>query len=118
MCTSIAGCASFGDSQPQTEQGARITLTLENADDTEQRYEVEAVWGGDSRSQFSGTLQAGESDIEMLATTATAPESATFFVGATNDGQRGTWNPTDCRDYHVDAVIGDGTPSFETTCQV
>lgn len=90
---------------------------LENAGDTEQRYEVEAVWGGDSRSQFSGTLQPGESDVEMVATTATAPESATVFIGAADGGQSGTWNPTDCPDYRVDAVIEAGTPSFETVCR-
>jgi len=91
---------------------------LENRSDTEQDYEVEVVWGGNNRSQFSGTLQPAEADAEMLATTGTAPESATFFIGSANSGQSDTWKPTDCPDYRVDAVIENGNPSFETTCQV
>ncbi|KTG08833.1 hypothetical protein AUR64_13520 [Haloprofundus marisrubri] len=118
MCTSVAGCTSFGDSRTTTGQSARVTIVLENPSDTEQRYEIEVVWGEGNRSQFSGVLQPAASDVEMLATTGTAPESATFFVGAANSGQSGTWNPTDCPDYRVDAVIENGNPSFETTCQV
>ena len=93
-------------------------IVLENPDDTEQDYEIEVSWGEDNRSQFSGTLQPAESDVEMLATTGAAAESATFFIGAANSGQSGTWNPIDCPDYRVDAVIEAGNPAFETTCQV
>ena len=117
-CGPIAGCTSFSESQTEAGQSARITIGLENPGDTEERYEIEVVWGGGGdRSQFSGTLRPG-SDVEMLATTGAAAESATFFIGAANSGQSGTWNPTDCPDYRVDAVIETGNPSFDTTCQV
>jgi len=100
-----------------TGRDARIQIVLENADDTKQDYEVEVSWGENNRSQFSGTLAPTETDTEMLATTGVAPDEATFFIGAAADRQSGTWSPTDCPDYRVNAVLEDSTPSLETTCQ-
>lgn len=116
-CTGLAGCASFSDSQTENRQNARIVIALNNPGDVEQDYEVEVTWGYNNRSQFSGTLQPAESNTEMLATTAGAPESATFFIGTANSSRSGEWNPIDCPDYRVDAVIEDGTQSFDTACE-
>jgi hypothetical protein len=120
-CAAIAGCASFSDSQTEAQQDARITIAVENPDNTDQDYEIEVSWGENNRSQFSGYLQPAESDAEstvvVLDATGAAPESATFFIGAANSEQTGTWSPTDCPNYRVDAVIEDGEPSFDTTCQ-
>lgn len=92
-------------------------IILSNADTTERAYEVEVNWGNNNRSQFTGTLQAEETESEMVATTGSAPESAEFVIKATNSAQSGTWSPTGCTDYRVDAVIENGIPSFETSCQ-
>jgi hypothetical protein len=54
----------------------------------------------------------------MIATIGTAPESADFLIDTANSVQSGTWSPTDCPDYRVDAIIENGDPSFDTTCQV
>jgi hypothetical protein len=53
----------------------------------------------------------------MVATTGTAPESATVVVDAPGGAQSDTWRPTDCPDYRVAAVIEDGSPTLETTCR-
>lgn len=113
----LAGCASFSGPQTATGQSGRITIVLDNADDTERTYEVEVDWGDNNRSLFSGVLPPGATDSEMVAVTGTAPESADFLIQSTNNARSGTWNPTDCADYLVDAVIENGTPSFDTRCQ-
>lgn len=120
VCTTLSGCTFFSDPQTETGQSARVVIGLQNPSETEQRYEMQVTWDGSDYSQFSGTLQPEGSGIEMIATTDTAPDSATFFIGIASSGEsaQGTWNPTECRDYRVDAVIENGTPSFEATCRV
>lgn len=119
VCTTLAGCTFSGDSQTETGQSTRVVIGLQNPSKTEQRYEVEISWDGANYSQFSGILQPESSETEMIATTDTAPDSATFFIATTSSDEsaQGTWNPLDCPNYRVDAVIGKGTPSFDTICQ-
>lgn len=108
---------SFSGPQTATGESARIVIVLENADDIDRAYEVAVNWAENNRSLFSGTLQPGETDSEMVATTGTAPESAEFLIESANSTQSGTWSPTDCPNYRVDAVIENGNPSFDTSCQ-
>jgi hypothetical protein len=90
MWTSLVVCTSFNGPRTATGRSARITIVLENPTDTEQDHEIAVIWGGNNRSQFSGTLQTADSNVEMIATTGTAPESATFVIGSANSGQSGT----------------------------
>ena len=115
--TGLSECVSFTAHQTETRHSASIAMVLENADDTARAYWVEVNWSEDNRSLFSGTLQLGETYSEKIATTDTAPESAQFLIDTANSAQSGTWSPTDCPDYRVDAVIENRTPSFDTTCQ-
>lgn len=113
----LAGCTSFSGPQTATGQSGRITIVLDNADDTERAYEVEVDWGDNNRSLFSGVLAPGATDSEMVAVTGTAPESADFLIQSTNNTRSGTWSPTECAGYLVNAVIENGTPSFDARCQ-
>jgi hypothetical protein len=115
--TGCAGCASFGGPRTATGQSAMIEIVLADADEAEREYEVEVDWGENNRSLFTGTLQPGETESEMIATTGTAPESADFRIDGANSAQGSTWSPTDCHDYRVDAVIENGDLSFDTVCQ-
>jgi hypothetical protein len=115
--TGVAGCASLSGPRTATRQRARIVIVLTNADDTEREYEVEVDWSENNRSVFTGVLQPGAAESEMVATTGTAPESATFLVDTADSARSGTWSPTDCPDYRVDAVLENGDPSFDTRCQ-
>lgn len=115
--TGIAGCTSFTGPQTAAGHSGMITIVLDNADDTAREYEVEVDWGENNRSRFAGVLQPGETNSEMVAVTGTAPDSAQFVIESTASARSGTWSPTDCRDYRVDAVIDGGEPSFDTSCR-
>lgn len=115
--SALAGCGSFSGPETETGQSARVRISLSNPTDAGTDYEVEVTWSEGNRSQFTGSLESGESDSEMVATTATAPDSASFSIGGSGDGMSSTWNPTECQDYRVDAVVGDGMPSIETSCE-
>lgn len=113
----MAGCTSFSGPQTATGRSAMITIQLDNADDTDRTYEVTVDWGENNRSEFSGVLQPGEMNSEMIATTGTAPETAQFVIQSTNSSRSGSWAPMDCRDYLVDGTIDGGDPSFDAGCQ-
>lgn len=113
----LAGCSSFGGPRTETGHSGRVTIRLDNADDTPRPYEVEVDWGDNNRSLFSGVLAAGATDSEMIAVTGTADDSASFRIRTTDATRSGTWTPTECPDYLVDGVVEDGAPSVTTSCR-
>jgi len=113
----LAGCSGVDGPRTETGESASVAVRLDNRDDVARAFEVVVDWGEGNRSLFSGTLPAGATGTEVTATTGTAPESATVAVESTGGSRSGEWSPTACPSYRVDAVVEDGTPSFEAGCR-
>lgn len=113
----LAGCSSApGTGTPSGE--ATVTVRLRNLDDREREFEVVVNQGDSVTDSFSGVLPADqERYVEMVATFRLTDEQYDFTITSTG-GQRGrTWEPTECGDLLVDAVIEGGEPAFETECR-
>ena len=116
--TGLAGCSSGdGDSTP-TANEATVTVRIRNRDGVQREYRVAVRQGGDVTNEFSGTLPADQEQfVEMVATFRPTDERHEVSVG-TDGGQQGrTWDPTECRDFLVDAYVEDGTPGFDAECR-
>ncbi|MFC6835424.1 hypothetical protein [Halomarina ordinaria] len=111
----LAGCTGDGNSSPEE---ATVTVRLRNRDDTERAYRVVVRRGESATNEFSGRLPArSNDDVEMVATFRPAGDRAEVSV-ETDAAQRGqTWDPTECRDYLVEAFVEDGEPELDGGCR-
>jgi len=116
--TALAGCASDSDQSTPRPPEATVTVRLRNRDDQPREFEVVVNQGESVTDSFSGVLPADQSEpVELVATFRATDEQHDFSI-ATAGGQRGgTWDPTECGDFLVEAFIEGGEPGFETACR-
>lgn len=114
---SLAGCISESDQSTPRPPEATVTVRLRNRDDQPREFEVIVTQSDSLSDSFSGVLPAGSQAVEMIATVRATDEQHEFSI-TTAGGQRGgTWDPTECGDFIVDAYVEGGDPGFETACR-
>lgn len=118
MIAALAGCNSSSETPTARPEEATVTIRIRNQDDQPRAYEVTVNQGESLTDSFSGVSPAGESQpVEMIATFRATDEQHDFAI-ATAAGQQGrTWEPTECGDCFVDAVVENQSPGFDAACR-
>lgn len=126
----LAGCADFSpgggdsgetnDSTPTTTAvpEATVTVRLRNRDDAEREYEVVVRQGGDATNRFSGVLPPNrERWVETVATFRPTDERHEVIIDVAGSQRGSTWDPSDCDDYLVEAMVESGDPEMRAQCR-